>query len=85
MHLRDIPRGQQNSAEMALGGDGVLFCGGIFIGNGDICMKNDILTREDRLIFTQTKHDRTDRAFLVVIACLIAILVIKQLVIWFSR
>ena len=80
MHLRDIPRGQQNSAEMALGGDGVLFCGGIFIGNGDICMKNDILTREDRLIFTQTKHDQTDRGFLVVIGCLAVIEGIAQLV-----
>ncbi len=48
-------------------------------------MNNDILTREDRLIFIQSKHDRTDRGFLVGIGCLIAILVIKQLVIWLGR
>ncbi len=43
-------------------------------------MNNDILTREDRLIFTQTKHDLTDRAFLVFIGCLGFIEGIAQLV-----
>lgn len=43
-------------------------------------MNNDILTREDRLIFLQTKHDRTDRGFLVAIACLAVIEGIAQLV-----
>lgn len=43
-------------------------------------MNNDYITREDRLIFTQTKHDRTDRGFLVVIGCLAVIEGIAQLV-----
>ncbi len=43
-------------------------------------MNNDILTREDRLIFLQSKHDGTDRGFLVVSGCLLIIEGIAQLV-----
>lgn len=43
-------------------------------------MNNDILKREDRLIFLQSKHDRNDRAFLVIIGCLAIIEGIAQLV-----
>jgi len=48
-------------------------------------MNNDILTREDRLLFLQSKHDRTDKAFLVVIVCLGAIEGIAQLVKFFGN
>ncbi len=43
-------------------------------------MNNDILTSKDRLIFTQSKHDRTDKGFLVAIFCLAVIEGIAQLV-----
>jgi hypothetical protein len=47
-------------------------------------MNNDYMTSNDRLIFLQSKHDRTDGAFLVVTGCL-AIVLVAQLVIWFGR
>jgi hypothetical protein len=43
-------------------------------------MKNDYIRPNERLIFTQSKHDRTDRAFLVGIGCLAFIEGIAQLV-----
>lgn len=42
-------------------------------------MNNDYMTSHDRLIFTQSKHDRTDRAFLAVIGCLGVIVLMAQL------
>ena len=42
-------------------------------------MKHDILTREERLLFLQSKHDRTDGYFLVVLFCLAVIEGIAQL------
>lgn len=43
-------------------------------------MNDDYLTPNDRLIFLQSKHDRTDKAFLVVVFCLAVIEGIAQLV-----
>lgn len=43
-------------------------------------MKNDYITPNERLIFTQSKHDRTDQGFLVVIFCLAVVEGIAQLV-----
>lgn len=48
-------------------------------------MNNDYLTREDRLLFLQSKHDKTDGAFLIVVGSLFAIEVIAQVVIKFFQ
>lgn len=45
-------------------------------------MNNDYMTAKDRLIFIKSKHDKTDKAFVVVMGCLCVVMLAAQVIKW---